>query len=58
MIQGAPAYVVTYHTGQLLVAQGKVAKALNDRATPGDQMTQAQAFFEFLDNPLQFSLHW
>ena len=50
-IQGAPSYVVTYYTGQLRAAQGKVARALNARATPGEQWTQAQAFFEFLDNP-------
>ena len=49
--QGAPAYVVTYYTGQLLAAQQKVARLLNARAIPWEQRTQAQAFFEFLENP-------
>ena len=47
----APAYVATYYTGQLLAAQGHVASALNARATPGELRTQAQAFFDFLENP-------
>ena len=33
--QGAPAYVTTYYTGQLLAAQGNVPKLLKARATPG-----------------------
>ena len=47
---GDQACVVTYYTGQLPAATGKVAKDLNYRATPGEQRMQAQAFFEFLDD--------
>jgi len=49
--QEAPAYVATYYTGQLPAAQVHVASALNARATPGELRTQAQAFFDFLENP-------
>ena len=36
---------------QLPSAQGKVTKALDTRATTGEQRTHAQAFFDFFDNP-------
>jgi len=47
----APAYAATYYTGQLPAAQGHVATTLNARATPGELRAQAQAFFDFLENP-------
>ena len=47
----APVYAATYYTGLLPAAQGHVATALNARATPGELRAQAQAFFDFLENP-------
>ena len=42
----------TYHTGQHQAAIGQVAKDLNNnRATSGEHRTQAEAFFEFLNDP-------